>query len=197
MCRRQSDLHGIHFAMRRWQITIPIPEGDRRAFLSALRTRAGVFRGVDERSVVVEVEGPDEEAVRRDWSADGVRSVWRVGDGWDGDWWDGLAETRPHGEYVVDKEDRLFAVPFHHVDVDASGRRLTLFWNGLAAYEPGPASAEEREDGVIVTVTERRGGGGNAVPLAGEGHRSTVTLSAPLGDRPVWDRYPGAARPRY
>jgi hypothetical protein len=73
--------------------------------------------------------------------------------------------------------DLLFAVSFHHFSVDSSGRGLTLFWNGFASCEPGPAGADEQDDGVIVTVTERRPRG--AISAAGQGRRSAVKLGTP------------------
>jgi hypothetical protein len=121
-----------------------------------------------------------------------VASVERVDGGWSGDWWDseeGLAD----GESYPLPRAGLYAVPFHHYTVDASGRRLTVFWNGLAFCEPGPATAEEREDGVIVTVTELRAS--DVIAPAGQGRRTTLALERPLGNRPVWDRWPGVRRP--
>jgi hypothetical protein len=42
------------------------------------------------------------------------------------------ALRRRPGVRVVDVAPGIIAVPFHHYALDASGRRLTLFWNGLA-----------------------------------------------------------------
>ena len=183
-----------------WHVTVRLPEGDRRSRLRELRSRPGiVIRGVDERTVTVEVGGADEGQVRRDWAAAAVLSVFRVDGGWSGDWWDGQDLEVIESEYELGPagEDPaagvLVAVPFHHFAVDSGGRRLTLFWNGYAFCKPGFATADERDDGVIVTVTERRPRG--ALAAAGEGRRSTVELRAPLGDRPVWDRQPGVVRP--
>ena len=183
-----------------WHVRLRLPEGDRRSQLRVLRSRPGVvIRGVDELDVTVEVGGPGEAQVRRDWVDATLLSVLRVDGGWSGDWWDGQDlevidseyELGPAGEGPADQ--RLVAMPFHHFALDSGERRLTLFWNGHVFCKPGPATADERDDGVIVTVTERRPRG----PLAavGEGRRSTVELRAPLRDRPVWDREPGAVRP--
>jgi hypothetical protein len=176
-----------------WQVRLRLPESDRRSQLRELRRRPGmVIRGVDERDVTVEVDGADEAHVRRDWTDATVLTVFRVDGGWSGDWWDGMELEVMDSEYELGPADEgagtgvLVAVPFHHFDVHGDGRRLTLFWNGYASCRPGPATADERDDGVIVTVTERRPRG--PLATAGEGRRSTVELRAPLGDRAIWDR---------
>jgi hypothetical protein len=159
-----------------------------------------VIRNVNERIVTVEVAAPDETQAGRVWGSASVTSVLRVDGGWWGDWWDGEAPVVVHPDYLLwpasDRPDGdlLFAVPFHHCSVDSSGRGLTLFGNGYASCEPGPATADEQDDGVVVTVTECRPRG--AISAAGAGRRSTVELGAPLGPRPVWDRRPGAVRLR-
>jgi hypothetical protein len=180
-----------------WHVTLRLPDGDRRALLRELRGEAGVvIRNVNERIVTVEVAAPDEAQAGRELGSASVTSVLRVDGGWWGDWWDGESPVVVDPDYLLGPAgpdgDLLFAVPFHHFAVDGSGRGLTLFWNGYASCEPGPATADERDDGVIVTVTERRPRG--PIAAAGEGRRSAVELDAPLGHRPVWDRRPGAVR---
>jgi hypothetical protein len=124
-----------------------------------------------------------------------VLAAYRVDGGWSGDSWAGQDSKVVETECVLgtigadSNASQLVAVPFHHFSLDGSGRRLTLFWNGYAFSEPGPVWADERDDGVIVTVTERRAAG--ALATAGEGRRSAVQLRAPIGDRPAWDRRPG------
>jgi hypothetical protein len=166
-------------SMPSWHVTLRLPDGDRRALLDELRRRPGVdVRDVDERTVTVEVGAPDEARVRRGWAPAAAASALRVDGGWMGDWWDGddIEEMEP--EYVLRLSgdgpgaDLLVAVPFHHFSVDGSGRRLTLFWNGYASCRPGPATAEERGDGVIVTVTERRPSGALAIGGCGTGDRA-------------------------
>jgi hypothetical protein len=186
--------------MALWHVTLRLPEGDRRSQLRDLRSRSGVvIRGVYEHEVEDEVGGADEAQVRRDWAHAAVLSVLRIDAGWSGDWWDGEDPETLAPDYrlgpAADGPDAqvLIAVPFHHFRVDGTDRRLTLFWHGFASCEPGPAMADERDESVIVTVTERRPGG--ALAAAGVGRRSVVELRAPLGDRPVWDRQPGAVRP--
>jgi hypothetical protein len=183
-----------------WNVTLRLPEGDRRTLLRELRGQADVvIRSVNERVVTVEVAGPDEARVRQDWAWAAVLSVLRVDAGWWGDWWDSQDREVLNSEYLLGPEGDgpdaglLYAVPFHHFSVDSSGRCLTMFWNGFASCEPGPAMADERDDRVIVTVTERRPRG--AISTAGAGRRSTVTLGTVLGHRPVCDRRSGAARP--
>ena len=183
-----------------WHVRLRLPDADRRGLLRELRGQPGVVvRDVEERIVTVEVGAPDEARVRRDWGPSAVVSVFRVDGGWSGDWWDGEDLETLDSDYVLGPADDgpdaavLVAVPFHHFAVDRSGRCLTMFWNGFAFCEPGPATADERDDGVIVTITERQPRG--ALATAGEGRRSTVKLRTALGRRPVWDRRPGAARP--
>jgi hypothetical protein len=183
-----------------WHVTLRLPDGDRRTLLRGLRGQPGVvIRNVRERLVTVEVGAPDEAQVQRDWAQAPVLSVLRVDAGWHGDWWDGGAREIPDPDYVLGPAgdgpdgDLLFAVAFHHFSVDSSGLCLTMLWNGFAFCEPGPATVDERDDGVIVTVTERRPRG--PVPAAGAGRRSTVKLRTHLGHRPVWDRRPGVVRP--
>jgi hypothetical protein len=185
--------------MALWQVTVRLPGGDRRQVLREIRGRAGVvIRGVQDTNVTLEVAAVDEVELRRHWPGSESVSVMRVDGGWSGDWWDGdgpgllgsdevlgPADGSPDGDVVV-------SVPFHHFAVDHSDRRLTLFWNGSSC-EAGPATADEREDGVIVTVTERRPRGARAA--VGEGRRTTRTLRTALGARPVWERRPGVARP--
>jgi hypothetical protein len=169
-----------------WNVTLRLPEGDRRTLLRELRGQADVvIRSVNERVVTVEVAGPDEARVRQDWTWAAVLSVLRVDAGWWGDWWDGQDREVLNSEYLLGPEGDgpdaglLYAVPFHHFSVDSSGRCLTM--------------ADERDGHVIVTVTERRPRG--AISTAGAGRRSTVTLGTVLGHRPVCDRRSGAARP--
>jgi hypothetical protein len=183
-----------------WHVILRLPDGDRRTLLRELRGQPGVvIRNVSERVVTVEVGAPDEARVRRDWAPAAVLSVLRVDGGWHGDWWNGEAREVLDSDYVFGPAgdgpdgDVLFAVPFHHFCVDGSGLCLTMFWNGYAFCEPGPATVDERDDGVIVTVTERRPRG--PVASAGAGRRSTAKLRTPLGHRRVWDRRPGALRP--
>lgn len=186
--------------MAHWHVMLTLPNGDRRTLLRELRGQPGVvIRNVSERVVTVEVGAPDEARVRRNWGPAAVLAVLRVDGGWHGDWWSGEAREVLYSDYVLGPAgdgadgDLLFAVPFHHFCVDGSGLCLTMFWNGYAFCEPGPATVDERDDGVIVTVTERRPRG--PVAAAGAGRRSTATLQGPLGPRPVWDRRPGAVRP--
>jgi hypothetical protein len=183
-----------------WHVMLRLPDGDRRTLLRALHRQPGLaIRSVKQRTVTVEVDAPDEAQVRLDWAAAAVLSVLRVDGGWSGDWWDGQDREVLDSEYLLGPADDgpdgdvLFAVPFHHFSADGSGRCLTMFWNGYASGAPGPTAAEERADGVIVTVTERRDRG--PLSTAGVGRRSTLMLRSPLGHRAVWDRRPGVVRP--
>ncbi len=186
-----------------WQVTLRLPGGDRRQVLREFRQRAGdvVIRDVSEDTVTVEVAAADEPEVRRQWPGSAAISVFRVDGGWSGDWWDGPGPGLLDSDEVLgpagDDPDGhvLVAVPFHHFAIDGSGRCLTVFWNGTAACAAGDVTADERDDGVIVTVTERCPRGG-AIAAAGEGRRATLMLHTALGTRPVWDRRPGVQRPR-
>jgi hypothetical protein len=200
MPRRERGDCKDPFSVPLWDVTLRMPDGDRRLLLRELRGQPGVvIRDVRERVVTVHVEARDEAQVRRDWASASVLSVLRVDGGWHGDWWSGEAREVRDSDYVLGPAgdgsdgDVLFAVPFHHFSVDSSGLRLTMFWNGYAFCEPGPVKVHERAEGVTVTVTERRPR--DAVAAAGAGRRSTVTLRSPLGHRPVWDRRRGAVRP--